>query len=133
MKIHEDPLFTFELGDQSHILRFLWTEQTARMTDGDFKRALSLYADYAAKHRTSGLLVDLRKFHHKPGPDIGKWRSQVLVPRYEAVGVKKFAYVIGNEAPMPPTRHDAEAPKEAFVTKYFRAPDEAEKWLSAVG
>ena len=129
MKIHEDPLFTFELESEPGILRFLWTEKTAHMTDEDFKRALSLYAHYAAKHRTSSLLVDVRNFHHKLGPEIGKWRSEVLVPRYEAAGVKKFAYVVGGDAPMPPNNSSMAAKKEAFETRYFRSPEEAEAWL----
>ena|SRR5258708_7900157 len=90
MKIHEDPLFTFELEREPGILRFLWTEKTAHMTDGDFTRALSLYADFAAKHRASALLVDMRKFRHQPGPEMGKWRNEVLVPRYRAAGVRRI-------------------------------------------
>src|SRR5215475_12937367 len=99
MKVHEDPLFTFEL--EPNILHLVWTEKTASMTDEEFKRALSLYADCALKHRTAGLLVDIRNFRHRPGPEIGKWRSEEIVPRYKAAGVKKFAYVIGTDAPMP--------------------------------
>jgi hypothetical protein len=131
MKIHEDPLFTFELEQPPGILRLLWTEKTANMTDEDFKRALSLNADHAAKHQTSGLLVDVRNFHHKPGPETGKWRSEFLVPRYEAAGVKKFAFVVGNDAPMPPNNTGMTTRKEAFETRYFRTPDEAEAWLRA--
>jgi hypothetical protein len=130
MKVHEDRLFTFELEQQSSILRFLWTEESAKMSDEDFKRALLLYADYASKHRTAGLLVDLRSFRHNLGPGIGEWRSEVLVPRYEAAGVKKFAYVLGDEAPMATNSADEEERKEAFTTRYFRTLNEAEQWLS---
>ncbi len=130
MRIHEDPLFTFELEKEAGILKFLWTDKTAKMTDEDFKRALSLFADNAAKLRTSALLVDVRSFYHQPGPEMGKWRSEALVPRYEAAGVKKFAYVVGEDAPMPPNKPGATVRKEAFETRYFRAPMEAEIWLS---
>ncbi len=130
MKIHEDPLFTFELEREPGILRFLWTEKTAHMTDGDFTRALSLYADFAAKHRASALLVDVRNFRHQPGPEMGKWRNEVLVPRYRAAGVRRFAYVTGSDAPMPPKRSSMTAAKEPFETRYFHSLEEAEKWLA---
>ena len=130
MRVHEDPLFTFELEREPGILRFLWTDKTARMTDDDFKRALSLYADYAAKHQASALLVDLTHFHHKPGPETGPWRSQVLVPRYEAAGVRKFAYVLGSDVPMPPTAPGMAKRQEAFETRYFRTLEEAQGWLA---
>src|SRR5262245_49573644 len=129
MKIHEDPFFTFEIEPESGILRFLWTEKTANMSDEDFKRALSLYADYASKYRATALLVDIRNFRHKPGPEVGKWRGEVLVPRYEAAGVKGFAYVIGDDVPMPPNTPSAAARNEPFETRHFRRPEEAEGWL----
>src|SRR5215510_8855044 len=129
MKVHEDPLFTFEFETESSILRFLWTDRTANMTDEDFKRALSLYADCAAERRAGALLADVRNFHHKPGSEVLKWRNEVLARRYEAAGVRKFAYVIGSNVPMPPQESEAERRKEAFETRYFRAPEEGEKWL----
>jgi hypothetical protein len=129
MRVHEDSLFTFELQPATGVLRLVWTEKTANMTDEEFKRALSLYADYASKHRTTGLLVDVRNFHHHPGPEIGKWRSEEIVPRYETAGVKKFAYVIGPDAAMPPPRSRMET-KEAFETRHFRTTEDAEKWLA---
>jgi len=127
MRVHEDPLFTFEL--EPGVLRLVWTEKTANMPDEEFKRALSLYADYALKHRTAGLLVVVRNFRHRPGPEIGKWRSEEIVPRYEAAGVTKFAYVIGADAPMPAPKSRMEA-KEAFETRHFCTTEEAEKWLA---
>ncbi len=131
MTIHEDLLFTFELEEKSGILRFLWTDRTANMTDEDFKRTLLLYADYALKHGTGSLLVDVRNFHHTPGAEVVKWRNEVLVPRYEAAGIRKFAYVIGNKVPMPPQQSAAEGRKPAFETRYFRAQEEAEQWLAS--
>jgi len=127
MKVHEDPLFTIEL--EPGVLRLVWTEKTTTMTDEEFKRALSLYADYALKHRTVGLLVDIRNFHHRPGPETGKWRSEEIVPRYQAAGVTKFAYVIGADAQMPAPWSRMET-KEAFDTRHFRTTEEAEKWLA---
>src|SRR5260221_9846520 len=94
MNLYNDPRFKFEFDESHRILKFLWSEQTASMTDEDFKRALSLYADFAEKYAACGLLVDVRNFKHRPGPDIGKWRDATIVPKYVSAGAKKFAYVV---------------------------------------
>ncbi len=129
MKVHQDPLFTFEFEEASAILRFRWTEKTANMTDDDFKRALTLYADFAEKHAARGLLVDVRNFKHRPGPDIGTWRDEKIVPRYVRAGVKKLAYVVGSNAPMSSGGDQKAPPKEPVATSYFGTMEEAEDWL----
>jgi len=131
MKVHQDPLFTFEFEEESAILRFLWTEKTANMTDEDFNRALLLYADFAEKIASRGLLVDVRKFKHRPGPDIGKWRDEKIVPRYVRAGVKKLADVVGSIAPMSSGEDQTAPPKEPVATSYFGTMEEAEDWLRA--
>jgi hypothetical protein len=129
MTVHENPLYAFDLEPERGLLRLVWTEKTAKMTDDEFMRALSLYADCALKYRTPALLVDLRNFRHQPGPEIGKWRSEKIVPQYEAAGVKKFAYVIRNDVPMPAPGPKVDA-KETFETRHFRTTEESERWLT---
>jgi hypothetical protein len=128
--IHQDPLFSFELDSDSSILRFHWTEKTANMTDEDFKRALLLYADYAEKHSARGLLVDVRNFQHQLAPETSKWRDEVVAPKYAKAGVKKFAYVVGQDFPMP--RAGSKPPPIAppFETRFFHSTGEAEAWLA---
>src|SRR5262245_54195488 len=127
--IHQDPLFSFELDADLNLLRFLWTEKTSNMTDDDFKRALLLYADFAKKHSARNLLVDVRSFRHRIAPETGKWRDEVVAPKYASAGVKKFAYVVAQDFPMPPT---GSKPPTAppFETRFFHSTEEAEKWLA---
>ena len=128
--IHQDPLFSFELDSDSKILRFHWTEKTATMTDQDFKSALLLYADFAKQHAARGLLVDVRNFKHQLAPETGKWRDEVVAPQYASAGVKKFAYVVGQEFPIPPTGSMPRSTAAPFETRYFRSTQEAESWLA---
>jgi hypothetical protein len=127
--IHQEPLFSFVLDPEPGILRFHWTEKTANMTDEDFKRALLLYADFAGKHSARGLLVDVRNFQHRIAPETGRWRDEVVAPKYASAGAKKFAYVVGQNFPMPPGDSTPPATARPFETRYFHSTAEAEAWL----
>jgi hypothetical protein len=126
--IHEEPLFSFELEADSRTLRFHWTEKTANMTDDEFKRALLLYAELAGKHSVYGLLVDVRSFRHRIAAETGRWRDEVVAPKYAGAGVKKFAYVVGEDFPMPPA--GSRPAPTAFETRFFHSMAEAEGWLA---
>ena len=128
--IHQDPLFSFQLDEAASVLRFLWTDKTASMTDEDFKRALLLYADYAKKHSVLRLLVDVRNFRHRLSPEAGKWRDEVVAPKYASAGVKKFAYVVGQNFPMPPAGSMPPPTALSFETRFFLSTEEAETWLA---
>jgi len=128
--IHQEPLFSFELDADSSILRFHWTDKTASMTDDDFQRALLLYADFAAKHSARGLMVDVRNFRHRPAPETGRWRDEVVAPKYASAGVKKFAYVVGQDFPMPPAGSTPPPTARLFETRFFHSTAEAEAWLA---
>ena len=128
--IHHDPLFSFELDTGSNVLRFHWTEKTASMSDEDFKRALLLYADFAQRHSARGLLVDVRNFRHRLAPETGRWRDEVVAPQYASAGVKKFAYVVGVDFPIPPAKATPPRIAAPFETRFFHSMGEAETWLS---
>jgi stage II sporulation SpoAA-like protein len=128
--IHQDPLFSFELETDSSILRFHWTDRTANMTDDDFKKALLLYANFAREHSARGLLVDVRNFLHRLAAETGRWRDEVVAPQYAAAGVKKFAYVVGQDFPMPPADSSPPPTARPFETRFFHSMQEAEKWLN---
>jgi hypothetical protein len=59
------------------------------MTDQDFKEALCVFAEGALQHRTSRLIIDMRQFMARPSADVGVWRDEVIVPKYEKAGVEK--------------------------------------------
>jgi hypothetical protein len=51
------------------------------------------FAELAGKHATPCLLVDVTKFRHSPGESVAAWREAVIIPAYNAAGVKKFAFL----------------------------------------
>jgi PhnB protein len=72
------------------ILELRWLP--AAMTDAAFKATLALLASEAEKVRPPFVLVDATDFRHQPGPGIMQWRDDVVMPRYGAAGIKKFAF-----------------------------------------
>ena len=84
-------------GEQ--ILELEWFEGSATMTDDDFMRSMERYAAFAEEHRAPNMLVDVTRFKHTPGEQVAQWRDQHIIPRYDAAGVKKFAFLIPSGAP----------------------------------
>lgn len=128
MKIFETDLFSFEHDEAGKVLEFLWTEKTAEMTADDFKDGLARYTEHIEKHGISGALVDLRAFRFAMTADLGPWRDEVIVPRYNACQLERFAYLVPEGFPAPKPGH--RAPGEEFETRFFESESEARAWLA---
>jgi len=98
------------------------------MTDEDFKKELTLFADHVEAKKAVGLLVDVAQFRGKPGPDMTAWRVKNISGRYYAGGLRKFAFLFPEGVSAP---HMESAPGEKFATRAFNAADEAQAWLKA--
>lgn len=85
--------------EDEEILELRWFEASAGMTDDDFMRSMERYAGYAQEHRTPFMLVDVTSFRHSPGEDVAKWRDENIIPTYNAAGVRKFAFLLPEDAP----------------------------------
>lgn len=75
-----------------------WLEGSAGMTDNDFMRSMERYAAFAEERRAPNMLVDVTRFRHSPGEHVGAWRDEHIIPRYNAAGVKRFAFLVPPEA-----------------------------------
>ncbi|MCH9651593.1 MAG: STAS/SEC14 domain-containing protein [Deltaproteobacteria bacterium] len=128
MKLFETNLFSFEHDEAGKILEFLWTEETAEMTADDFKDGLTRFTEHIEKHGITGALVDLRTFRFPMTKDLGPWRDEAIVPRYNASQLVRFAYLVpaGFSAPEP----GYQAPGEDFETRFFESESEARAWLT---
>jgi hypothetical protein len=111
------------------IIGIEWKESTAAMTDGDFKADLILFASYVEAERARGILVDVARFRHAMGPDVQEWRVKNISNRYSAAGVKRFAFLFPEGAPIPPMMNQS-APGEGFATRAFNSAEEATAWLT---
>jgi hypothetical protein len=128
----QNPFLTIFHDSDSATLTLLWSPETARMTEADFKEGLTKTAEYAERYKIRGLLVDVEKFQFGKamGPELSKWRTENIVPRYNKAGLKKFAFVHGKD--FPEKGGDGErGASEEFFTKHFASEQHARHWLSS--
>jgi hypothetical protein len=112
-------------------LELIWLEASSNMTDDDFKESMSRFATHAQELRTDNLLVDVTKFRHSPGADVGEWRDREIIPRYNAAGVRKFAFILPPGAPGTVAQGNPPAaePPGQFPTGYFDDRQDALDWF----
>jgi hypothetical protein len=72
------------------------------MTDEDFQADLALLAGHVEEERAQGILVDVTRFRHKPGPEVQPGRVKNISSRYHAAGVTRFAFLFPEGSPIPP-------------------------------
>jgi hypothetical protein len=97
------------------------------MTDEDFRETLEVFAESAMQHRASRLVIDVRKFKHRPSQEILAWRDDVTVGKYNTAGVRKLAWIWpGDVSSMKPA-----SGKKRYEDRYFSTEDEALAWVTS--
>jgi hypothetical protein len=116
---------------ENGILELTWLPSTATMTDEDFKAVLTQFASHAEMVRAQYLLIDMMQFQHRPGAEIGRWRDEEIIPRYNAAGVKKFAFQAPPGFPNTMESGGKEAVEHPakFPTGWFGSRQNALKWF----
>ena len=127
-QLHEDKFFKVLWDEHTRIIGIDWKEDTSSMTDEDFKAALTLFAGHVEQKKARGILVDVSRFRHKPGPEVQPWRLKNISNRYAAAGVKRQAFLFPKGAQVPPMRS---SPEEKFLTETFDDAQKADAWLAA--
>jgi hypothetical protein len=127
-QLHEDKFFKVLWDEHTRIIGIDWKEGTSSMTDEDFKAALTLFAGHVEQKKAQGILVDVSRFRHKPGPEVMPWRVKNISNRYAAAGVKRQAFLFPKGAQVPPMRS---SPEEKFLTETFDDVQKADAWLTA--
>jgi len=129
-------LYRAEFGTITHhpddgILELRWLATSADMTDQDFMRSMERYAGLAGDHRTPNMIVDVRDFRHVPGEEVAGWRNETIIPRYNAAGVTKFAFLLPEGAPgtVESGKPPAPEPPGEFPTGYFAGRERILDWF----
>ena len=106
-----------------------WFDTTSDMSGDDFNQFLTTYAGCVESCGRAGGLVDAVQFRMDMTRMNMGWRDEHIIPRYNAAGLRKFAFVmpagmlaIGSE-PAP------EGPA-GFPTGYFAGRADALAWLN---
>lgn len=118
------------LEDLSHrLLELKWLEGSSGMTDEDFKSWLDRFSVEAEARRLPYLVINVREFRHRPGPEVGPWRDEHVIPRYNRAGVTKFAFLLPEGSPGAASSPAPEPPGK-FPTGYFDHPSKIEAWFT---
>ncbi len=126
--LYEDRILRIMWDENARIIRLDWQEATSTMSDEDFKNALSLFAGYVEEKKAHGILVDVRSFRHKMGPDVQPWRLANISPRYNAAGVQRFAFLFPESVQLSPMMNQS-GDGEQFITRAFSGEEQAFAWL----
>jgi len=118
----------------THVLELKWFASTRQMTDDDFKATLELYTSHGERLQPipSGL-IDATEFFHTFGDgEALAWRDEHIIPRYNAMGVTKFAFHMPAGAPgtVEAGGKPAVEGRAAFPTAWFSTRARAEAWLA---
>jgi hypothetical protein len=129
-QLYEGQFLTILWDTPRRIIGIRWKPATAKMTDEDFKGALTLFADHVERMGARGILVDVAGFHHRIGPGVQEWRVKNISSGYTAAGVRRFAFLFPPDAEVPPMMNHS-AVGESFLTRAFTSQEEAVAWLTS--
>jgi len=129
-QLHDDEFQRILWNESTQIIKLDWKESTERMTDDDMKRELDFFVVCVEKKRAPRILVDVQKFGYRMTPEVQKWWSENILTRYNAAGVKRFAFLFAPEIKITSAMNES-APGADFLTRSFNTRESAIKWLTA--
>jgi hypothetical protein len=128
--LYEDEYLQVLWDARTRIMSIDWKEATSKMVDEDFKAELTLFAKKIEEKEAPRILIDVSKFRYRPGEEVGEWRRKNISTRYNAAGVKRFAFLFSNNSQIPPME-SGPAEGELFLTQSFNSYEQATSWLTA--
>lgn len=127
MELSQDEFSIISYDENTGTLTLTWTAATSDMNDDDFKTVNLTYADAAEERHVQRLLVDVRRFGHSFGPELGGWRMRTIIPKYHNAGVQKMAFLHGSDFDESGVGMASEG--ENFITRHFASQESANTWL----
>jgi len=127
--LHEDKYLQVFWDETNRIIGIDWKATTSDMTDEDFKTELTLFAKQVEDKRAPRILINVSKFRHRPGAEMGEWRLKNISTRYNAAGVQRFAFLLSKGSQIPPMVSQP-TEGELFLTQSFNDYEQAAVWLT---
>jgi hypothetical protein len=112
-------------------LELSWLSSTSKMSDDGFKETLALFAAEGERAKPGYMIIDATEFDHELGDGVLEWRDREIIPRYNAAGVKKFAFLWPEGMPGTVESGGTPTPEGSanFPTGWFTGRERAYKWL----
>jgi hypothetical protein len=129
VELSRDEFSTYFRDDQRSLIEQRWS--SAPMSEQQFRERIAMLAQFLERAHVQNVLVDMSKIEHTPSEDFNPWRQAHIIPRYNAAGVKKFAFILPPGAPDTVENGTTPAVEGAakFPTGYFASRDQALKWF----
>ena len=131
VQVYNDQFSEVFRDPQHDLIELRWLPSTKTMSEDDFRAGLQRLAELLEKEPSPNVLIDVVNFQHESEPGFLAWRETNIIPRYNAAGVKKFAFVLPAGTPstvehgFPPDREGS----ATFPTGYFESRDGALSWF----
>ena len=107
-----------------------WFDTTSAMNGSEFGDFLTRYAEQVELCGRRNCLIDAVQFKMDPDNMNMGWRDEHIVPRYNAAGVQKFAFIMPQGMPAIGKTPENEGPGQ-FPTAYFGTRVDALNWLKS--
>ncbi len=113
----------------SDLIEIRWFDTTRDFDSGTFNQWLSRFAEAVEATGRSRVLTDATVFAMSRDQMDGPWRDANIIPRYNAAGVEKFAFLMPAGMPAIGAPPQPEGPAD-FPTAYFGTRQDALDWLA---
>jgi hypothetical protein len=127
--LHEDEWGSILDRPDDDYLELRWYDATVDMEAEAFNAFLAGFADVLDVTQRKGALVDAIQFRMPMDRMSTGWRDEHIVPRYNAAGLRKFAFVMPSGMPAIGAEPSREGPAD-YPTAYFATRAEALVWLA---
>lgn len=114
------------------LIEIRWYDTTTDLDGERFNQWLRRFADAVEQARRSNILTDAVVFGMAMEQMDGEWRDANIIPRYNAAGVQKFAFIMPKGMPAIGAPPEPEGPAD-FPTGYFASRSDALLWLTGGG
>ena len=119
--------------EEWNTLELKWLPASKDATEAAARDTMALFAVETEKRKPHFLIVDTTDFAHRWAEDMMPWRDREIIPRYNAGGVTKFAFITGGGVPFPTVESGADPAPEGpatFPTGWFTGRERAYQWLA---
>ena len=113
-------------------LELRWLPTTRDMSDDGFKETIQLLASEGERLRPAYMFIDATEFFHQLGTGVLDWRDEHVIPRYNAAGVTRFAFLLPEGTPNTVESGAAThvEGRATFPTGWFTTREKAYAWLT---
>ncbi len=112
------------------LVELRWHDATADMSAGQFQDWLAGFAGQLEQLGRPRVLVDATRFMMDRANMDDDWRDAHIIPRYNAAGVRRFAFLYPDGVPLIGVSPGPMGPS-TFPTGYFGRRQAALDWLCA--